>query len=231
MSQIKCSVESVSDLTETVKKVVLQPTANVSFKPGQYLKVVLGDKDQRPFSIANVHTEQSQVELHIGAAPGNQYALQALEYLQNNPNDAIIDLPHGDAFLQSDSHQPVILLAGGTGYSYTSSLLQGILKQQRHAPTVLYWGTRSEHEMYDLEKLQALEKDNPLLTIVPVVDDVNWSGRQGFVHHAVMEDIADLSEYHVYVAGRFEMAKVVRDDFVAKGLPVDHLFGDAFAFI
>ena len=112
MSQIKCRVDAISDLSETVKRVLLTPTANIGFKPGQYLKVVLADNDQRPFSIANIHNETGSVELHIGAAPGNQYALQALEYLEQNAEGAIVDFPHGDAFLQSDSHQPVLLLAG-----------------------------------------------------------------------------------------------------------------------
>jgi aquacobalamin reductase/NAD(P)H-flavin reductase len=35
----------------------------------------------------------------------------------------------------------------------------------------------------------------------------------------------------VYVAGRFEMAKTVREDFTVRGLKVENLFGDAFAFI
>jgi aquacobalamin reductase/NAD(P)H-flavin reductase len=47
----------------------------------------------------------------------------------------------------------------------------------------------------------------------------------------VIEDIQDFAKYHVYVAGRFEMAKVVRDDFVKQGLPITSLFGDAYAFI
>jgi aquacobalamin reductase/NAD(P)H-flavin reductase len=40
-----------------------------------------------------------------------------------------------------------------------------------------------------------------------------------------------LTTYQVYVAGRFEMAKVVRDDFIKQGLPITSLFGDAYAFI
>ena len=51
------------------------------------------------------------------------------------------------------------------------------------------------------------------------------------VHHAVMADHADFANIQVYVAGRFEMAKVVRDDFTQRGLKVENLFGDAFAFI
>jgi len=33
------------------------------------------------------------------------------------------------------------------------------------------------------------------------------------------------------MAGRFEMVRVIRDDFVAKGVPLDNLYGDALSFI
>ena len=46
-----------------------------------------------------------------------------------------------------------------------------------------------------------------------------------------MADHADFANVQVYVAGRFEMAKVVREDFTTRGLSKDDLFGDAFAFI
>ena len=46
-----------------------------------------------------------------------------------------------------------------------------------------------------------------------------------------MTDHPDLSDKQVYIAGRFEMAKVARDDFAECGLSTDKLFGDAYAFI
>jgi aquacobalamin reductase/NAD(P)H-flavin reductase len=61
--------------------------------------------------------------------------------------------------------------------------------------------------------------------------ETDWAGRTGWVHQAVLDDIQDLAAYQVYVAGRFEMAKVVRNDFIKQGLPITSLFGDAYAFI
>ena len=129
----------------------------------------MGENDQRPFSIANVCSESGQVELHIGVTPGNHYASQTLDYLLENADDAVVDFPHGEAFLQSDSHQPIILLAGGTGYSYAASLLAGVLQQQRHAKTILYWGTRNAHEMYDSEHLLKLAEKTRFLSSCPLL--------------------------------------------------------------
>jgi aquacobalamin reductase/NAD(P)H-flavin reductase len=63
------------------------------------------------------------------------------------------------------------------------------------------------------------------------IPEKNWAGKTGWVHQVVLADIKDLATYQVYVAGRFEMAKVVRDDFIKQGLPITSLFGDAYAFI
>ena len=51
------------------------------------------------------------------------------------------------------------------------------------------------------------------------------------VHKVVMDDIDNLADYDIYLAGRFEMVAAVREDFVAQGALVEHMYADAFAFI
>jgi len=68
---------------------------------------------------------------------------------------------------------------------------------------------------------------------VPVVSDAlpedGWQGRQGFVHHAVMEDFPDLSAHEVYACGAPIMVESARRDFTeACGLPAEAFFADAF---
>jgi len=49
---------------------------------------------------------------------------------------------------------------------------------------------------------------------------------------AVMQDYASLSEHDIYIAGRFEMAKIARERFCAeRGALEAQMYGDAFAFI
>ena len=82
MSEIKCKVASITPLTEVVQKVELTPESPVEFKAGQYAMVVMGEKDMRPFSIANAAFDNSRIELHIGAEPGNSYAGEVLERMR-----------------------------------------------------------------------------------------------------------------------------------------------------
>ena len=231
MSEIKCKVASITPLTEVVQKVELTPESAVEFKAGQYAMVVMGEKDMRPFSIANAAFDNSRIELHIGAEPGNSYAGEVLERMRAE-GEIVVNVGSGNAFLQSNG-LPMVLIAGGTGFSYTYSILQEHLKNGDKTPVTLYWGGKHAADLYLAEELNALADANDHFTFVPVVEFAcdEWKGRTGWVHHAVMADHADFSNVQVYVAGRFEMAKVVRDDFTQRGLKVENLFGDAFAFI
>ena len=71
------------------------------------------------------------------------------------------------------------------------------------------------------------------MTFVPVVQfpDDDWLGRSGFVHEAVLSDFHSFGQFDIYVAGRFEMAAVVREALRHRGVEDAQLFGDAFNFI
>lgn len=232
MTDIVCKVSKIEALTPFVQRIILTPEKPVSFKAGQYIRVAMSETDRRPFSIANGPQDNDFIELHIGATEQNPYAWEVLKHLEAQ-DKCIIDGPHGNAFWRQDSDKPIILLAGGTGYSYTSSLLNAMLATPGKQPLFLYWGTRTEEDMYHLAELQALAAKHSRFNFVPVIEtpSENWSGKSGLVHEAIMQDFTSLEPYQVYVAGRFEMAGKAREDFSEKGLVKEHLFGDAFEFI
>lgn len=232
MQIIQCKVEKIEALTDTIKRVVLIPDSPLRFIAGHYLQIVMGDDDKRPFSIANAPREDGSIELHIGAEPGNHYSGQVIEKMLQN-KWVNVEGGLGQACFNQTNAQATILLAGGTGFSYTFSILQQLLSKPLEAPVYLYWGTRTMGDMYAFDELNALALQHPLFTFIPVIEmpDTDWEGKTGWVHHAVLQDMPDLANYQVYVAGRFEMAKIVRDDFVKQGLPITSLFGDAYSYI
>ena len=122
MQIIQCKVEKIEALTDTIKCIVLIPDSSINFIAGQYLQIVMGDDDKRPFSIANAPREDGSIELHIGAEPGNHYAGQVIEKMLK---DRCVNVEGGlgNAFLNQPKAQATILLAGGTGFSYVSSIL------------------------------------------------------------------------------------------------------------
>ena len=232
MSQVECQVKAISSLTDVVYKVELTPSAPFEFQAGQYAMVVMGEKDLRPFSIANAAFDNSYVELHIGADENNAYAGQVLARMKEE-GKITLSGGHGVAIPRPQSGVPIVLIAGGTGFSYTYSILQQLLHDNCAEDITLYWGGRKLEDLYYADKLTALAEQHANFTFAPVVEfpAADWQGRTGWVHQAVLADYDDMSGVQVYIAGRFEMAKVARDDFARKGLPAANLFGDAYAFI
>lgn len=74
----------------------------------------------------------------------------------------------------------------------------------------IYWGGREEKHLYDLSELEALSVNHPNLRIEPVVEqpEEGWRGRSGTVLTAVLQDHGTLAGHDIYIAGRFEMAKL-----------------------
>ncbi|OEE68704.1 NAD(P)H-flavin reductase [Enterovibrio norvegicus FF-33] len=237
---IKCEVTSVSSLTNNTYRILLKPEQPVSYKAGQYLLAVMGEKDKRPFSIASSPCRQNghELELHIGAAEENAYAMDVVKAaqaaLEKGDDSFLIEAPHGEAWLRQERQRPLVLIAGGTGFSYVRSMLDHCLSQGFKQPIFLYWGGRDISQLYANDEMEALALKNSLLTYIPVVENTpqGWVGKEGNVLQAVMEDFVSLSAYDVYIAGRFEMAGAAREMFCTeRGAERDHLFGDAFAFL
>ncbi|HAI50767.1 NAD(P)H-flavin reductase [Atlantibacter hermannii] len=233
MTTISCKVTSVDAITETVYRVRLVPDSPFSFRAGQYLMVVMDERDKRPFSMASTADEQGFIELHIGASELNLYAMAVMDRILKD-REIVIDIPHGDAWLRDEDDRPLILIAGGTGFSYVRSILFTALARNPAREIAIYWGGREEKHLYDLAELEALSVNHPNLSVVPVVEqpEEGWRGRSGTVLTAVMQDFGTLSEHDIYIAGRFEMAKIARDLFCnERGAREDRMFGDAFSFI
>jgi aquacobalamin reductase/NAD(P)H-flavin reductase len=231
MRVIKCKVESIEAKTAIVHKVILLPEFPVEFIAGQYLQVVMGEKDKRPFSIASAPSSPNKLELHIGADPANKYAFEVLTKCKTE-GSLIVEAPLGKAFLRK-SHLPAIIVAGGTGYSYAKSIVLDCIESQPDREIKLYWGAKTIDDLYEYSELESMSLTHPNFSFFPVVEypSDDWLGRVGWVHKAVIRDIAEFSSKQVYTAGRFEMSATIRDEFCAIGLSTTELFGDAYAFI
>lgn len=231
MPQITCNVASIEKLNTFLYRIFLAPISPVTFKAGQYVSVIMGEGDKRHFSIANTPSNDL-IELHIGATAENSYAMQVVEKMQSG--DPIeVDIANGTAYLREESTRPIILMAGGTGFSYVKSLLEQIVESKIENPVYLYWGVKEYAHFYFEAQAINWSVEHQNIHFHPVVElpEAHWLGKKGYVHQAVLEEFENLSEFDIYIVGRFEMAKIAREDFIKKGALIDHIYGDAFAFI
>jgi aquacobalamin reductase/NAD(P)H-flavin reductase len=239
MKTISCQIVSLTSLTAHVFKALLKPTNKVDFIPGQYLNFVMSDEDKRPFSIASSPNNEL-IELQIGAFVADSYPMQVIDHIksaQENNMPVTIEIPLGNAQLRVESERPLLLLAGGTGFSYIKSMFEYLSEQNSQRHIMVYWGLRELDAAYELEETATVIAKLPNANFIPVIENIDensstkWQGKTGLVHQAVMEDIVSLESYDVYLAGRFEMVGVIRNDFVEHGALLEHMYADAFAYI
>lgn len=235
MNAIACQVVSIEALTPVVSKVLLAPATPMPFNAGQYLQLCITPNDKRPFSIASI-PQQALLELHIGTPEGDNWSSSAMQHLRQQHALAApvqVEVGLGLAQWQTESDKPVILLAGGTGFSYVYSIAMAIAAAKHDKPVFLYWGVRTEEALYYQAELEQWAANNTKFRYIPVVQDpcTSWTGKTGLVHQAVLDDFVSLDAYDIYIAGPFAMAGVAREAFAEQGGKREQMFADAFAYI
>ena len=230
-------VQSLERLSHDVMRVKLQlPAADTfGYHAGQYVDFLLRDGARRSYSMANApHTQSGapRVELHIRHMPGGKFTDQVFGTMKEK--DILrIEGPFGSFYLREDSDKPMVLLASGTGFAPIKALIEHMRFKGITRPAVLYWGGRRPADLYENAWIQAQLADMPQLRYVPVVSDAlpedAWTGRTGFVHRAVLQDLPDLSGHQVYACGAPIVVDSARADFVQlAGLPEDEFYADSF---
>jgi CDP-4-dehydro-6-deoxyglucose reductase len=164
--------------------------------------------------------------------PGGKFTDQVFSTLKEK--DILrLEGPFGSFFLREDSDKPVVLLASGTGFAPIKALIEHMAHKGNTRPAVLYWGCRARADLYLHEWAVQATRELPWLRYVPVLSEARpedaWTGRSGFVHEAVMQDLPDLSGYQVYACGAPVMVEAAQRDFSARcGLPPQEFYADSF---
>jgi CDP-4-dehydro-6-deoxyglucose reductase len=218
-----------------VLRLQLPATQNFQFHAGQYVEFILRDGARRSYSMANspdhLGTPPS-VELHIRHMPGGKFTDHVFGALKEK--DILrMEGPFGSFFLREDSDKPIVLLASGTGFAPIKAIIERMQHLGLTRPTTLYWGCRSKADLYLHDWALQAAAAMPHLSYVPVLSEPKpadgWTGRNGFVHQAVMADLPDLSGHQVYACGVPVMVDSAQRDLVAVcGLPAEEFYADAF---
>lgn len=232
--KLPCRVQKIDRITEDVIVLHLALPANerLQFLPGQYIEFILKDGSRKSFSMANAPHDDASIQVHIRHIPGGSFT----DHVFNTMKEREImrfEGPLGSFFLRDDSDKPIIFVASGTGFAPVKAILEAAFQKGEQREMVLYWGGRRPKDLYMRDLAEQWAAQYPNFRFVPVVSEAlpedNWTGRTGFVHHAVMEDYADLSRHQVYACGAPIMVEAARHDFHnERGLPLEEFHADSF---
>ena len=242
--RLPCRIERAVPLSHDVMGVFLRlPVAeDFNFEPGQYLDVILPGGRRRSFSIASPPHDSRPLELHVRRVAGGEFTDRLF---QENPGSALLTIegPLGQFVYRQGAATrggqaagggapPMLLIGGGTGIAPLISILRHLIENGIDRDLRVYWGVRSERDLYAHATLETLAVRAGRMRYLPVLSEPSpgWQGLSGWVHEAALRDIDHAEAYEVYAAGPPAMIAAVRSDFAARGVPASRLYFDSFDY-
>jgi CDP-4-dehydro-6-deoxyglucose reductase len=208
-------------------------TADFTFEAGQYLDVILPGGRRRSFSIASPPHDASPLELHVRRVAGGEFTERLF---QDAAQDLLLTIEGPLGYFTYRPHAaqapPMLLIGGGTGIAPLISILRHVIENDIDRDMVLYWGVRSEQDLYAQSNLEALSRRAAHLCYVPVLSEASpaWQGLTGFVHEAAFQGIGNIEAYEVYAAGPPAMIAAVRREYDLRGADRSRLYFDSFDY-
>jgi CDP-4-dehydro-6-deoxyglucose reductase, E3 len=211
------------------------------FQAGQYIDIMLTGGRRRSFSIASPPHDSRLLELHVRRVEGGEFSAPLFG---DERKSALLSTegPLGQ-FVYRAGVAPMLLIGGGTGIAPLLSILRHVIETGLERDMIVYWGVRARRDLYahavleDLVARAAAVRAGEVgpgasLSYVPVLSEPEhgWPGARGWVHEAVLKDIADLKKYDVYTAGPPAMIAAVRREFGLRGVNPSRLFFDSFDY-
>lgn len=218
-------VVDIRHLTHDVRQIDLQlvePT-EMAFKAGQFVSFEVPDARTgrtvtRPYSIASTPGSPHTISLLLNLVPngpGSTYLFGLHE-----GDTTTFAGPAGNFYLRDDPARALLFVATGTGIAPIRSMLLANAERPKPSRATLFWGLRSQRDLYYQDELASLSVRHPESSfhITLSQPQPSWDGLTGRVTNLVKEHIHDVKQLAVYLCGNSGMIKEVTGMIQAKGL-------------
>lgn len=227
MSIEKCTaqVDAIRNLAHDVRELdlrLIEPAA-MAFKAGQFVSFEIphpqtGRLVTRAYSIASSPSRPDRITLLfnlVSGGPGSGFLFHL------KAGDKVhFKGPAGNFYLRGDPGRELLFIATGTGIAPLRSMILANAERADPRPATLFWGLRSQRDLYYQDAWAELSRRAPNFTAVTTLSrpEPDWSGETGRVQRLVEERVASVESLAVYVCGNGGMITDVIASLQAKGL-------------
>ena len=233
--RLPCRIERAVPLSHDVMGLFLRlPIAeDFIFEAGQYIDIFLPGGRRRSFSIASPPHDARPLELHIRRVAGGEFT-DRLFHEDMRLSLLSIEGPLGQFTYRAQAGRAprMLLIGGGTGIAPLLSILRHLIENGIERDMQLYWGVRTEQDLYAHAILQQLSRRAASLTYEPVLSEASsaWGGARGCVHESAFKGIPDLEAIDVYAAGPPAMIAAIQREYDSRGSAKTRLYFDSFDY-
>lgn len=217
--------------TPDIAIVTVRPDQPYPFLAGQYTSVETPwwPRVWRHYSFAAAPRSDGLLSFHVKAVPAG-WVSGALVH-RARPGDVIrLGSPAGSMTVDHSTDNGLLCLGGGTGIAPIKALVEDVAEHGRRRPVEVFYGARSDHDLYDIDTMLRLAHTHPWLSVRPVVS----SGPTGGALHSISGQLPDAvreygpwGEYDAYVSGPPGMIRSGVDALVGVGVPSDRIRHDS----
>jgi NAD(P)H-flavin reductase len=211
--------------------VTVAPEERFNYRAGQHVTVQTSrwPRVWRPYSIACRQREDGLLRFHVKAVSGG-WVSSTLVGNTSVGDPLILGPAVGNMTLARAERRDLVCVAGGTGLAPIKAIAEQVVyeeaTQRNHRNIWLFWGTRTEKDMYDLRDLWRLTDIYPWLQVHPVAsDDPAYPGMQGSVGRVAARYLPH-GDCEAYVAGPAAMVQETIRMLTKAGIPIDRVHYD-----
>lgn len=209
--------------TPDVAVVTVRPDQPYPFLAGQYtsLETPWWPRIWRHYSFASAPRSDGLLAFHVKAVPAG-WVSNALVH-RARPGDIIrLGPPAGSMTVDHATDSGLLCLGGGTGIAPIKALVEDVAEHGERRPVEVFYGARTDHDLYDIDTMLRLQQSHPWLAVRPVVD------QQAHLQLPdVVREYGPWNEYDAYLSGPPGMIRSGVDALRDIGIPSDRIRHDS----
>ncbi|UQT57529.1 globin domain-containing protein [Streptomyces durmitorensis] len=207
--------------TPDIAVVTVRPDQPYPFLAGQYtsLETPWWPRIWRHYSFASAPRSDGLLSFHVKAVPAGWVSNALVHHAR--PGDVLrLGAPAGSMTVDHTTDSGLLCLGGGTGIAPIKALVEDVAEHGERRPVEVFYGARTDHDLYDIDTMLRLQQTHPWLSVRPVVDD-----------HAQFPDAVreygPWNEYDAYLSGPPGMIRSGVDALRDIGIPAGRIRHDS----
>jgi len=224
----RARVDQIRNLTYDVREIGFRLIApkEIHFKAGQFVSFEVPHPKShkpvtRPYSIASPPSQRDRISLLLNLVPGGPGSTYLFSLKEGD--ETRFKGSAGSFYLKEEGPRDLLFVATGTGIAPFRSMLDHVFERGFSRSATLYWGLRSQRDLYYQKEFEALAKQHQNFSFImtlsrPEPGQPGWTGSTGRVTKLVEERVASVANLAVYLCGNSGMIRDVAALISKKGL-------------
>ncbi|WP_316756949.1 globin domain-containing protein [Streptomyces herbicida] len=209
--------------TPDVAVINVRPGQPYPFLAGQYtsLETPWWPRIWRHYSFASAPRPDGLLTFHVKAVPAG-WVSNALVH-RARPGDVIrLGPPTGSMTVDHTTDSGLLCLGGGTGIAPIKALIEDVAEHGERRPVEVFYGARTDHDLYDIDTMLRLQQAHPWLSVRAVIDQ-----QARLQLPDAVREYGPWIEYDAYLSGPPGMIRSGVDALRDAGIPSERIRHDS----